>query len=365
MGISMGLSRRVYIALFAILAELVVIAATGNQGVTNFVNDNMAKSPLGDQFLQSVPSYPWRITPKSGSGGSTILVSQYAAIATLLVLTFVLVLIVVRGAGGFSGPFFATILVVLGSSIVAHMVANVVAFDQIGRAEHSGLGRVGYSLFNSNDGQTIMFALMCGVVVAVVTGIVGLVIRRRARAQAAIAAAAAEAAAAQARGDQAMVNEFFAPTGAGGGPMPVAAVPAGPAPWGSYETTVPDSTAVYGAPDTSVYAPTESYPACCADRVGLCRTGGRIRLCRHLESAMPHRRPTRAMPHRRPIRLRRRRLYAAPESIAHDESEAQAAAPESAPLPEHSEAEPHQASDETPAEVPVHEENPHSSIPNE
>ena len=39
MGISMGLSRRVYIALFAILAELVVIAATGNQGVTNFVND--------------------------------------------------------------------------------------------------------------------------------------------------------------------------------------------------------------------------------------------------------------------------------------------------------------------------------------
>ena len=32
------MSRRVYIALFAVLVELVAVAATGNQGVTNFVN---------------------------------------------------------------------------------------------------------------------------------------------------------------------------------------------------------------------------------------------------------------------------------------------------------------------------------------
>ena len=41
------MSRRVYIALFAVLAELVAVAASGNQAVTNFVADHMATSPLG------------------------------------------------------------------------------------------------------------------------------------------------------------------------------------------------------------------------------------------------------------------------------------------------------------------------------
>ena len=121
----MGLSKRVYIALFAVLAELVVVAATGNQGVTNFVADHMATSPLGDLFLRSAA-----VVPVAGhhrgpaTGATTILVSQYAAIATLFVLTFVLVLIIVRGAPTFSGPFFAAIGVVVTAALVAHMVGK-------------------------------------------------------------------------------------------------------------------------------------------------------------------------------------------------------------------------------------------------
>lgn len=179
MGLSMGLSRRVCIALFAVLTELVAVAATGNQGVTNFVADHMATSPLGDLFLRSLPSFPWRFSTEARPGATTILVSQYAAIATLFVLTFLLMLIVVRGAPTFSGPFFSSLGSVLFAALVAHMVANVIDYDWDGRALHKGLGRFGYALFNSNDGLSIMFALMCGVVVAIVVGVVGVFLRRR------------------------------------------------------------------------------------------------------------------------------------------------------------------------------------------
>ena len=191
----MGMSRRVYIALFAVLVELAAVAATGNQAVANFVADHMATSPLGDLFLRTLPSFPWRVTTESRTGASTILLAQYAAIATLLVLTFVLVLLIVRGTASFVGAFFASIGAVVTASLIAHMVGNIVDYDQVGRAEHTGLGRVGYSLFNSNDGLTIMYSLLCGLVVGLVTGIVAVVIRRRMNAQ--VEAATLEAAAIQ------------------------------------------------------------------------------------------------------------------------------------------------------------------------
>ena len=60
------MSKRVYIGLFAVLTELVAIAATGNKGVADFVADHMATSPLGDLFLRSVPSFPWLFTGQPG-----------------------------------------------------------------------------------------------------------------------------------------------------------------------------------------------------------------------------------------------------------------------------------------------------------
>src|ERR1700755_2757481 len=117
----MRMSKRVDLALFAVLAELIAIAGAGNQGVTDFVNDHMATSPLGDLFLRSLPSFPWRFSPTNGPGATTILVAQFAAIATLIVVTFVLMLLIVRGPASFSGPFFAAIVVVVSSSLVAQV----------------------------------------------------------------------------------------------------------------------------------------------------------------------------------------------------------------------------------------------------
>src|ERR1700710_1620962 len=169
----MGMSRRVYLALFAVLAELVAIAATGNQGVTNFVADHMATSPLGDLFLRSLPTLAWGITPTDARGATTILVAQSAAIGTLLVLTFVLMLVVVRGSSTFSGPFFSAIPIVVVSALGAKFVASIVEYNQVGRLEHTGLGRFGYALFHSSDNTSVMFSLMCGIWVALVVGIVG------------------------------------------------------------------------------------------------------------------------------------------------------------------------------------------------
>jgi hypothetical protein len=179
MGLSLSLARRVYIALFAVLVELAAVAASGNQGVTNFVADHMATSPLGDLFLRSLPTFPWRVTTQDRGGATTILVAQYAAIATLLVLTFLFVLLIVRGAPTFSGPFFAALGSVVLATLVGQAVRNAVDYDWDGRAHHTGLGRFGYSLFLSNDGLTIMWGVMCAIVVAIVVGIVGVVLRRR------------------------------------------------------------------------------------------------------------------------------------------------------------------------------------------
>src|SRR5258708_4036865 len=118
----MMMSRRVYIALFVVLSELVVVAASGNQWLTKFIADNEAPSPLGDEFLRSVPSFPWRFSPQSGEGATTVFAAQFAAIGALLVLTFVFLIIVLRGAPTFSGPSFATFTVVTVSAIVAQMV---------------------------------------------------------------------------------------------------------------------------------------------------------------------------------------------------------------------------------------------------
>ncbi len=126
----MGMSRRVYIGLFAVLAELVAVAASGNQGVTNFVNDHMATSPLGDLFLRSLPSFPWRITTENRPGATTLLVAQYAAIATFFVLTFLLLLIIVRGEPTFSGPFFGELKQAVRVTSIEHPEAALMTPDQ-------------------------------------------------------------------------------------------------------------------------------------------------------------------------------------------------------------------------------------------
>ncbi len=247
----MVMSKRVYIALFAVLTELVAIAATGNKGVTDFVADHMATSPLGDLFLRSVPSFPWLVT--TDGHPTTFLVAQWAAIATFVVVTFLLLLIVLRGAATFSGPFFVAIPVVISAGLVAHEVANIVDYDIDGRLHHTGLGRVGYSLFYSNSGLSIMFSLMCGVVVAIVIGIVGLVMRRRAI----LASADAEPALFAPGMGTAAYGPLTDPyTGAPGGPgQPPAGTP-GTLPWGteSYPpASAPEPTlASYGS-----YAPLE------------------------------------------------------------------------------------------------------------
>jgi len=236
----MGMSRRVYIALFAVLTELVAIAATGNQAVTNFVTDHMATSPLGDLFLRSLPIFPWRVTTESRSGAATVLVSQYAAIATFIVLTFALMLVVVRGALTVSEPVFASLCVVVTASLVAHMVGELVEYDQDGRLQHTGLGRFGYALFNSNNGLSIMFSLMCGVAVAVVVGVMAAVLRRRVAAEIERAMVAAAVGAPDGPGgfDQAFTPEAgYGPTGA--------------PPWGSGYAVPGDVAATY---------PTQSVP---------------------------------------------------------------------------------------------------------
>jgi hypothetical protein len=173
----MLMSRRVLIALFATLTELIIIAAGGNQAVTKLIIDHPATSPLDRELEQSLLSFGWRFAPQTGA--SQIWFGELGRNLTVLVLTFVLVLIILRGPATFSGPFFATICAVTTAAVIGPMVESVVNYSEIGQDEHTGLGRVGFAVFNSSNGPIVVFAVLSGVVAGFVAGLVGVSVRRR------------------------------------------------------------------------------------------------------------------------------------------------------------------------------------------
>src|ERR1700691_504218 len=103
----MSMSKRLLIAFFAALIELIIISAASNQGVTNVLIRHRPSSPVLRELENAVLSVSWRLIPQSGQ--HTIWYGQLGGNLTLLVLTFVLVWIIVRGPASFSGPFFTVI----------------------------------------------------------------------------------------------------------------------------------------------------------------------------------------------------------------------------------------------------------------
>jgi hypothetical protein len=173
----MMMSKRVLIALFAVLTELVVVAATGNQALLKYLNQHDSTlwvAEVRDAFV----SFTWRVTPLSGQ--TTPFVAQFAAIATLIVLTFVLVIIILRGPATFSGAFFTAACVTVASAVVANMVESVVDYNRLQTGGSVG-DRVSVAIVDgSRTPGLLSYSVAMALVVALVSGIAGASIRRRA-----------------------------------------------------------------------------------------------------------------------------------------------------------------------------------------
>src|SRR4051794_23564836 len=102
------LGRTWLIVLSAVLVELVVIATMCNQALTDDVLKFGARHQ--DEFIgqaaRASQVYAWRFT--SVNGKDDLWAGQLVMIATLCVLTALLVLVVSRGAVGFGRVFLGT-----------------------------------------------------------------------------------------------------------------------------------------------------------------------------------------------------------------------------------------------------------------
>lgn len=171
------MSRRVLIALFAILTELVIVAATANQSLLSYLNKNDTSSLFISELRDAFESFAWRVSPLSGQQRAFI--AQYAAIATLLVLTFVLVIVILRGAASFSGAFFTTACVVVASAAVAGIVGSVVDYDRLSTPGTTA-DRVSVAIVDgSHSPGFLSYSVAMGLVCALVAGLVGAAVRRR------------------------------------------------------------------------------------------------------------------------------------------------------------------------------------------
>jgi hypothetical protein len=121
------------IAISAFLTLLVLIAAFGNQWVTDAINRHTNTQRFGDNLVNSVRTYQWRFNPPKGGDFGRFWVGSLVLVGTALILTLLLVAIVSRGRGGFWQSFFGAWLSVVFATLVAAYVRDaVIDTNQLG-----------------------------------------------------------------------------------------------------------------------------------------------------------------------------------------------------------------------------------------
>jgi hypothetical protein len=168
------------VALIAFLTLLVLIAALGNQWVTDSIRRHANGDTFIDHIVTAITTYQWRFTPRGGHDVARVWVSDFALIGTVLVLTFVLVGTVCRGKGGFAQAFFASWMTVLAGTLIGGYVkAAVIDRSLLLRSITHDTGNAIFFSPLSPGTSEIVGGLEFGFVVAVVAGVAAVLARRR------------------------------------------------------------------------------------------------------------------------------------------------------------------------------------------
>jgi hypothetical protein len=185
-----------WIVIWALVAELVIIAVGCNQWVTKKATDYAGAVPLpgfAHQFVYSTQAFAWRVTKASGES-TGVWTGSLLRIAVVLVLTGLLVAFLVR-RGSFWRAGIATALAVIFSSQVAGIVGALTYqeapfrgyVDYLPSTTESGFqgysstlslspttggGRATVALFGEPNGYRFVGGVILGVLVGIVVGIV-------------------------------------------------------------------------------------------------------------------------------------------------------------------------------------------------
>jgi hypothetical protein len=164
------------IAFTAFLIELVIIAAGFNQAVTKHLvsyYDNHNDNSFVTSMVQAGLSLSWRLTPQHGDS-SHIWLSELVGDVSILVLTVLLVVAVVRGAITWGRAFFGIWMIVIVSTCLASIPALLVTEHQA----PAGVDKATYAVFGGPNGYVFFVGAALGLVVALITSIVAVATRR-------------------------------------------------------------------------------------------------------------------------------------------------------------------------------------------
>lgn len=171
-------ARPLIVGLTAFVTLLVLIAAAGNQWVSDrLTNDQGHTSRVLTQGLyESWLSYSWRFSPAS-SDHHNVLLGQVLLIAVTIVLGSLLVVAVTRGPVTFARAFFGTWMAVVAATQVGAFVRGLINGDTAGgqyptRLDRALFGPAGPSQF------TVWASLGLGLVTALVVASVAMLTRR-------------------------------------------------------------------------------------------------------------------------------------------------------------------------------------------
>lgn len=172
-------SRTPLVVSAAVLTELVAVAATGNQGVTDAVNRHLGDDGRGfaDYVAgawRSLITYRWRFTPASGQSTSDW-AADFAAIGVLFVLTALLMIPIVRGVARFWRVLLGAWIIVAAITPVAIMVRNVISIPSRPGPGQSKFGQAVYDYADFGP------AIVAGIVLGLLTGLVAAVVVRATR----------------------------------------------------------------------------------------------------------------------------------------------------------------------------------------
>ena len=177
-GVPVRAARPWRVASAAFLTLLALIAALGNQGVTNSIAHHATGRTFRDNIARSVTTYQWRVRPRGGHDFAREWVSSLALVGTALVLTLLLVAVVARGKGGFWQAFIGTWMsVVVATLLGTYVAALVVDESKLGLPAASKANSVFFSpVFPAS--YALAAGLGVGFVVALVAGVTALASRR-------------------------------------------------------------------------------------------------------------------------------------------------------------------------------------------
>ncbi len=167
-------SRSFLIAFVAAVIELLIIAASGNQWVTNRVAENATGAAIGNVLARAAVGFPWRFNPQTDR--ERIWAAQLIGIGTLIVLLFLFVLVLTARS---SRSFFGNVIGIWGSTTVAALLAaglrQWIAFPTLypnGR-DAQGYGRLANAFVDGPSSTVAQFALASGLVTGVIAAAVG------------------------------------------------------------------------------------------------------------------------------------------------------------------------------------------------